>query len=80
MKSHPGSAQVVSDQVMCRVLVGRGVCVCVCVCVRTRMYVCMHSCVGMESVSRSVWKYCSKLGGAHVGKSEGLSGRDASGW
>lgn len=39
---------------------------------------CTH--IGMESVSRNVWKYCSKLGGGHVGKSEGLSGRDAYGW
>lgn len=47
-----------------------------CVCV----HVLMHTCVRMESVSRSVWKYCSKLGGDHVGKSEGLSGRGAYGW
>ena len=46
---------------------GRGVCVC------------PHACVRMESVFRSVWKYCSKLGGGHVGESEGLSGRDAYG-
>lgn len=45
-----------------------------------RAHVRMHACVRMESVSRSVWKYCSKLGGDHVGKSEGLSGRDAYGW
>lgn len=77
MKPHPGLHRLCVTRLCAGFWWVEG---CGCVCARAHVHVRMHAYVRVESVSRSVWKYCSKLGGDHVGKSEGLSGRDAYGW